>query len=40
MFCMAYGFEPYEDRDYGSPEIVELMQQKRFPELNRGTAAL
>ena len=35
LYCMVYGFEPYEDRDDRGLVIVELLQNMKFPELRR-----
>lgn len=36
LYCMVYGFEPYEDRDDQGPVIVDLLQDMKFPELRGG----
>lgn len=36
LYCMMYGFEPYEDRDDEGPVIVDLLQNLKFPELRGG----
>lgn len=36
LYCMVYGFEPYEDRDDQGPVIVELLQDMKFPGLRDG----
>lgn len=36
LYCMVYGFEPYEDRDDRGPIIVDLLQAMKFPELEDG----
>lgn len=34
LYCMVYGFEPYEDTDEQGPTIVDLLQDRKFPKLN------
>lgn len=36
LYCMVYGFEPYEDRDDQGPIIIDLLQNMEFPELQDG----
>lgn len=36
LYCMLYGFEPYEDRDDRGPVVVDLLQDMEFPELRNG----
>ncbi|KAL1865922.1 hypothetical protein VTK73DRAFT_5006 [Phialemonium thermophilum] len=33
LYCMAYGLEPYKDRDDRGLVLVELLQEMQFPEL-------
>ncbi|KAI1469059.1 kinase domain-containing protein [Daldinia caldariorum] len=35
LYCMVYGFEPYEDTDDQGPIIVDWFQEMKFPELNK-----
>ncbi|KAI0096182.1 kinase domain-containing protein [Hypoxylon sp. NC0597] len=35
LYCMVYGFEPYEDTDIQGPVIVNLFQEMKFPKLNQ-----
>lgn len=36
LYSMAYGFEPYENRNDRGLVIVELLQDMKFPELRDG----